>query len=229
MLGKEGVSSLNWVNIDIIDNKCTANQMQNISDIIEEIFNKQMEVCIVDIDKSSYGKSTNEIDKYLKKYNEKLWIAGGIKSFEEAKLLIKKGAKGVVLGSTLYRDENLDDAFIEKFINDFDMSKVYFSLDYLEDNIVIKGFRKKTHIKLDDILKKINKKRSNVNVILVDVRASKNQTEVDFERILDIVKKYEYINFCYGGNIATWKQVAMLNNLGVGAVLGKNYLRGDFV
>lgn len=80
-----------------------------------------------------------------------------------------------------------------------------------------------------DILKKINKKRSNVNVILVDVRASKNQTEVDFERILDIVKKYEYINFCYGGNIATWKQVAMLNNLGVGAVLGKNYLRGDFV
>lgn len=31
-----------------------------------------------------------------------------------------------MLGSTLYRDENLDDAFIEKFINDFDMSKVYF-------------------------------------------------------------------------------------------------------
>lgn len=84
---------MNWVNIDIIDNKCTANQMQNISDIIEEIFNKQMEVCIVDLDKSSYGKSTNEIDKYLKKYNEKLWIAGGIKSFEEAKLLIKKGAQ----------------------------------------------------------------------------------------------------------------------------------------
>jgi len=228
-LGIGDISCLNWVNIDIINSKCTVNEKLSITDMIEKIFEKHMEICIVDLDKSIYGQSMNELNKYLKQYDGKLWIAGGIASLGEAETLIQNGAKGVVIGSALYRDGNLDDTMVEEFINRFDMGRVYFSLDYMGDNIVTKGFQEATTIKLHDVLQKFDKKNANVNVILVDVNASKNQIEVDFEKILNIIRGYEHINFCYGGNLANWEQVRKLNNLGVGAILGKNYLKGDFV
>ena len=100
----EDASYLNRVNIDILNGKCTADEKLNISGTIGNLLNECMEICIVDLNKSIYGHSSNELNRYLKQYPKKIWITGGITSVAEAEALIQNGAKGVVIGSTIYRE-----------------------------------------------------------------------------------------------------------------------------
>ncbi|MCH5261753.1 MAG: hypothetical protein J1F42_02475 [Lachnospiraceae bacterium] len=224
-LGMEVITCLNRINIDILNGKCTADETLDIIKTIEDSLDKHMEICIVDLNKSIYGESSNEINTYLLHYPNRLWVAGGIMSLSEAETLIQSGAKGVVIGSAIYRDGNVDVDMVKELINQLGKDRVYFSLDYLGENIVVRGFEEMTRIKLANILQIFETLKCNVNVILVDVDASKNNATVDFERILRIKREYEHISFYYGGNLTDYGQVRRLNNSEIGAILGKNYIK----
>ena len=213
----------NRINIDIYNGKCTADDTLDVEVLLEDFLKRSMEICIVDLNKSINSISTNDISTYLSKYPNKLWVAGGITSIDEARTLIERGAKGVVIGSALYNNENVDIEFIDELVNELGADRICFSVDFFKENIVIRGFEETTNIKLDDILQILVERRS--NVILIDVDASKNKAAVDFERIYNIKRNFPNTSFFYGGNLADMNQVEQLNNADIGAVLGKNYLR----
>lgn len=218
----------NRINIDVQDGKCTANKDLVIDEVIEKNIREKVDICIVDLNKSISGNSSNDIERFLQKYPDKLWIGGGITSVEEAEALIKKGAKGIVVGSLLYHDEKIDEKLIDCFIDRVGINNVCFSVDFYEDKIVTRGFEDVIQLKLHDVLKVYDKKAKDIRVILVDVNASKNQAEIDFEKIERINEQYNNIHFCYGGNINGFEQINKLNTMGIGAILGKNYFKEGF-
>lgn len=224
-IGDDAICCKNRINIDIYNGRCTADETLDVASLIEESLKRHMEICIVDLNKSINSVSTNEISQYLDNFPNRLWVAGGISSLNEARMLILRGAKGVVIGSALYNKDNVNIEFVNELINELGADRVCFSVDFLGENIVVKGFEETTKIKVDETLRILVEKCGNANVILIDVDASKNKKLVDFERIYNITKDFPDTRFFYGGNLADIDQVKHLNNENIGAILGKNYIR----
>lgn len=218
---------VNRVNIDILDGKCTADTNLNIDYAISRCLDDGLQVCIVDLNKSMFGKNSNDIISYIKNFRNKIWIAGGISSLQEIDTLLNYGAQGVVVGSLLYENSFFDIEMIRKTINWFGTERVMFATDYSGVRIVSKGFRKKTRFMIDEVLLQIDSVGNRISVILTDVNASTYKSAVDFKKIFHRKEIFSNIGFNYGGNISNWKQVIDLNSKGIGAIFGKNYLENN--
>lgn len=224
-LSRKSGNVMNWVNIDIFDGKCTADSSLNIDYEINQCLDDGLEVSIIDLNKSIFGQSSNDVRSYLKKYHKKVWIAGGINSLKEIDSLFNLGARGVIVGSILYQRSLFDLTMAMKIIDRFGTEKIVFSVDFIGEKIVIKGFRKETGFLVDDILSQLNSLGKKINVILTDVKASINKSEIDFNMINAKKDKFSNISISYGGNLSKWSQVMNFNVNGIGAIFGKNYLR----
>lgn len=216
---------INRVNIDILDGKCTADASLNIECEINQCLDDGLQVSIIDLNKSLYGQTSNDLRGYLKKFCRKIWVAGGIKNMKEIDSFFDLGARGVIVGSLLYQRSIFDITMAKKIIDWFGTENIVFSVDYIGEKIVVKGFRNETCFLVDDILSQLNSLENRINVILTDVKASIDRSEVDFQKINIKKDKFSNISFSYGGNISKWSQVMYFNANGIGTIFGKNYLR----
>ncbi len=147
--------------IDIKNGSCVRlvqGKMENVT-----IFNKdpvnqakifELKGCtwihVIDLDGAVEGRSVNEkiIKRIISSVGLKIQLGGGIRNMKAIDKWFKIGVKKIILGSLIANDPELVKEAIHKY-----PGKISLGLDFLDDNLAIEGWIKKTNISVKDIAK----------------------------------------------------------------------------
>jgi phosphoribosylformimino-5-aminoimidazole carboxamide ribotide isomerase len=104
---------------------------------------------IIDLDAAlGVGDNTQQIEEIAKKVKAKIQVGGGIRSIAKAERLIKSGVHRVIIGTKAI----LDKQFTHELLSNYGAEHVAVALDYLQDEVLIEGWTKKSGLKLNTAL-----------------------------------------------------------------------------
>jgi phosphoribosylformimino-5-aminoimidazole carboxamide ribotide isomerase len=104
---------------------------------------------IIDLDAAlGVGDNTQQIEEIAKKVKAKIQVGGGIRSIAKAERLIKSGVHRILIGTKAI----LDKQFTRELLSNYGAEHVAVALDYLQDEVLIEGWTKKSGLKLNTAL-----------------------------------------------------------------------------
>ena len=181
---------------------------------------------IVDLDGALAGTTTNleVIKKIIVKYDLKVEIGGGIRTFESIKKYIDSGVEKVILGSAAIKNKQFLKEACKKFKN-----KIALGLDSRNGMLSISGWTEDLNIKSEDYL--IQVKDFGVSrLIFTDINRDGTKLGPNFEQIKKITELTDCPIIISGGvsTINDIKKAKTFSNKKVeGIIVGKAIYDGD--
>jgi len=181
---------------------------------------------IVDLDGALTGEMVNLdiIQEIVSKFDIKIEIGGGIRSFESIKKYTEAGVEKVILGSAAIKDKNFLKEACEKFPN-----KIALGLDAKDGYLSVFGWKENSNQLTLDYLKEVNDYGVS-RLIFTDINRDGMKQSPNFEetsKIADIANCPVIIS---GGVSSTddVKKAKKLNNKNIeGIIVGKAIYDGD--
>ena len=181
---------------------------------------------IVDLDGALTGEMVNLdiIQEIVSKFDIKIEIGGGIRSFESIKKYTEAGVEKVILGSAAIKDKNFLKEACEKFPN-----KIALGLDAKDGYLSVSGWKENSNQLTLDYLKEVNDYGVS-RLIFTDINKDGMKQSPNFEetsKIADIANCPVIIS---GGvsSIDDVKKAKKLNNKNIeGIIVGKAIYDGD--
>jgi phosphoribosylformimino-5-aminoimidazole carboxamide ribotide isomerase len=181
---------------------------------------------IVDLDGALTGEMVNLdiIQEIVSKFDIKIEIGGGIRSFESIKKYTEAGVEKVILGSAAIKDKNFLKEACEKFPN-----KIALGLDAKDGYLSVSGWKENSNQLTLDYLKEVNDYGVS-RLIFTDINRDGMKQSPNFEetsKIADIANCPVIIS---GGVSSTddVKKAKKLNNKNIeGIIVGKAIYDGD--
>jgi phosphoribosylformimino-5-aminoimidazole carboxamide ribotide isomerase len=181
---------------------------------------------IVDLDGALTGEMVNLdiIHEIVSKFDIKIEIGGGIRSFESIKKYTEAGVEKVILGSAAIKDKNFLKEACEKFPN-----KIALGLDAKDGYLSVSGWKENSNQLTLDYLKEVNDYGVS-RLIFTDINRDGMKQSPNFEetsKIADIANCPVIIS---GGVSSTddVKKAKKLNNKNIeGIIVGKAIYDGD--
>jgi len=181
---------------------------------------------IVDLDGALSGETVNldVIEEIVSKFDLKIEIGGGVRTFESIQKYIDSGAEKVILGSAAIKDKNFLKEACSKFQN-----KIALGLDAKDGYLSVSGWTKNSNQLTIDFLKEVNDFGVS-RLIYTDI----NKDGTKSSRIFKETEKIAEISNCpviiSGGvsSIDDVKKAKYLNNKNIeGIIVGKAIYDGD--
>lgn len=110
-----------------------------------ERFSKYPLVQLIDLDAATSEGSNAALVRELASQLP-CQVGGGIRSIEKAENILRAGAKRVIVGSALFRAENLDPDFAASLSLAVGSDQLVFALDAIGGRVTIHGWRKLTSV-----------------------------------------------------------------------------------
>ena len=229
--------------IDLKDNKCV--RLTEGKDDTSYVFNQDPEkqamhfeeigckkIHIVDLD-AAFGRpdiNFNSIKKILRSISIPAQLGGGIRSKNDAEKYFDLGIENIILGSMSVEQS-------EKVISlsNIYKNKIYVSLDIKDSQIMVKGWKEKSNLKLDDILK-IYQDSNIKGYILTDIKNDGMLKGLNIKFIKEMVKKIFENNsslkkIILAGGLTNYEDLYNLKNLNLknleGIISGKSFYVGN--
>ena len=229
--------------IDLKDNKCV--RLTRGKDETSIVFNddpvKQAEffqnsgcktIHIVDLD-AAFGRQDinfKSIQKIRKSISIPIQLGGGIRSKEDAEKYFELGIDNLIIGSMSVNQPQIVKELSIKYIN-----KIYVSLDIEEGHVMLKGWKQKSNLKIDDVLKTYFGTKIK-GYVITDIKNDGMLKGLDIEFIKKLsLKIYQKNNLTkkiiLAGGLTDYKDLNNLNKINLknieGIVLGKAYYVGN--
>ena len=112
-------------------------------------FHRYGEIAVIDLD-AAMGKGDNKalIRELLKVAPCR--VGGGIRTAEEAKELVSLGAGKIIIGSKAFENDQINTEFLQELVEAIGKKRIIIAIDTLHGEIVTRGWKHKTGIKLMD-------------------------------------------------------------------------------
>jgi len=181
---------------------------------------------IVDLDGALTGKTVNLdiIQKIVSKYDLKIEIGGGVRTFDSIKKYIDAGVEKVILGSAAIKNKELLKEACTKFEN-----KIALGLDAKDGNLSVSGWKENLNVKTLDYLKEVNDFGVS-RIIYTDINRDGMKIGPNFDETVKIAE----ISKCpvvISGGVSSMKDIKKakeLNNKKIeGIIVGKAIYDGD--
>ena len=181
---------------------------------------------IVDLDGALTGKIVNLdiIQEILSKYDFKIEIGGGVRSFDSIKKYIEAGVEKVILGSGAIKNKEFLKEACRKF-----KDKIALGLDAKDGNLSVLGWKENLNIKTIDYLKEVNSFGVS-RIIYTDINRDGMKTSPNYEETVKIAEIANCPVVISGGvsSINDIKKAKKLNNKKIeGIIVGKSIYDGD--
>ena len=180
---------------------------------------------IVDLDGALTGETVNLdiIEEIVRKFDLKIEIGGGIRTFESIEKYINSGAEKVILGSAAIKDKNFLKEACQKFPN-----KIALGLDAKDGYLSISGWKENSNQLTLDFLKEVNDYGAS-RLIYTDINRDGMKTSPNFEETTKIAEISNYPVIISGGvsSIDDVKKAKELNKNIEGIIVGKAIYDGD--
>ena len=181
---------------------------------------------IVDLDGALTGETVNLdiIQEIVTKFDLKIEIGGGVRSFESIQKYLDTGAEKVILGSAAIKDKNFLKDSCEKFPN-----KIALGLDAKDGYLSVSGWKENSNQLTLDYLKEVNDYGAS-RLIYTDINRDGMKQSPNFEETSKIAENSSCPVIISGGvsSIDDIKKAKKLNNKNIeGIIVGKAIYDGD--
>ena len=181
---------------------------------------------IVDLDGALTGKTVNLdiIQKIVSKFDLKIEVGGGVRTFESIKKYVDAGVEKVILGSAAIKNKEFLKEACAKFKN-----KIALGLDAKDENLSVSGWKENLNIKTLDFLKDVNDYGVS-RLIYTDINRDGTKTSPNFDETIKIADMSKCPVIISGGvsSITDIKKAKELNNKNIeGIIIGKAIYDGD--
>ena len=229
--------------IDLKDNKCV--RLTEGKDETSLIFNESPEaqatyfqdigckkIHIVDLD-AAFGRENINLPSIKKIRNVvsiPLQLGGGIRSKEQAIKYFDLGINNLIVGSmSVHQPE------IVSFLSDEFKEKIYISLDLKDDNVMLKGWKEKSTLNINEIINIYNK--TNIKgFIITDIKNDGMLKGLDInfiKKLFNILKNNnsDDKSVIIAGGLTNYTDLTKLKNLNLknleGIISGKSFYVGN--
>ena len=179
---------------------------------------------IIDLDGALTGEIINLsiIQEIISKFDIKIEIGGGIRSFESVKKYTDIGVDKVILGSAAINDKNFLKKACEKFTN-----KIALALDAKDGYLSVSGWKEKSNQLTLDYLKEVNDYGVS-RLIYTDINRDGMKQSPNFDETLKVAD----ISNCpviISGGVASIEDIRKAKNFKnvEGVIVGKAIYDGD--
>ena len=181
---------------------------------------------IIDLDGALTGETVNLdlIQEIVSKFEFKIEIGGGVRTFESIQKYIGSGAEKVILGSAAIKDKNFLKEACLKFPN-----KIALSLDAKDGYLSVSGWTENLNQLTLDFLKEVNDYGAS-RLIYTDINRDGTKASPNFEETTKLADTSNCSVIISGGvsSIADIKKAKNLNNKNIeGIIVGKAIYDGD--
>jgi len=181
---------------------------------------------IVDLDGALTGKTINLdiIKEIVTKFDLKIEIGGGVRTFESIQKYISSGAEKIILGSAAIKDKNFLKEACSKFQN-----KIALGLDAKDGYLSVSGWTKNSNQLTIDFLKEVNDFGVS-RLIYTDINKDGTKSSPNFKETEQIAEISNCPVIISGGvsSIDDVKKAKNLNNKKIeGIIVGKAIYDGD--
>ncbi|SMF80751.1 1-(5-phosphoribosyl)-5-[(5-phosphoribosylamino)methylideneamino]imidazole-4-carboxamide isomerase [Candidatus Pelagibacter sp. HIMB1321] len=181
---------------------------------------------IVDLDGALTGETVNLdiIEKIVSKFNIKIEIGGGVRSFESIQRYADAGVEKVILGSAAIKDRNFLKEACEKF-----PSKIALGLDAKDGYLSVSGWKENSNKLTLDYLREVNEYGAS-RLIYTDINRDGMKQSPNFEETIKVASTSNCPVIISGGvsSINDIKKAKELNNQNIeGIIVGKAIYDGD--
>ena len=181
---------------------------------------------IVDLDGALTGETINLdiIEEIVTKFDLKIEIGGGVRTFESIQKYIASGAEKVILGSAAIKDKNFLKEACSKFQN-----KIALGLDAKDGYLSVSGWTKNSNQLTIDFLKEVNDFGVS-RLIYTDINKDGTKSSPNFKETEQIAEISNCPVIISGGvsSIDDVKKANDLNNKNIeGIIVGKAIYDGD--
>ena len=181
---------------------------------------------IVDLDGALTGKTVNLniIKEIVVKYDLKIEVGGGIRTFDSIKNYLDAGVEKVILGSAAIKDKEFLKEACAQFSN-----KIALALDEKNGNLSASGWKEDLNIKTLDFLRDV-KDYGVSRLIYTDIERDGTKQSPNFKETLKVADASSCPIIISGGvsTIKDIKRAKELNNKNIeGIIIGKAIYDGD--
>ena len=180
---------------------------------------------IVDLDGALKGETVNLdiISEIVGKFDLKIEIGGGIRTFESIQKYMDAGVEKVILGSAAIKDKNFLKQACQKFPN-----KIALSLDAKGGYLSVSGWKENLNKLTLDFLKEVNDYGAS-RLIYTDINRDGTKTSPNFEETSKVADISNCPVIISGGvsSINDIKKAKDLNKNIDGIIVGKAIYDGD--
>ena len=181
---------------------------------------------IVDLDGALTGETINLdiIEEIVTKFDLKIEIGGGVRTFESIQKYIASGAEKVILGSAAIKDKNFLKEACSKFPN-----KIALGLDAKDGYLSVSGWTENSNQLTIDFLKEVNDFGVS-RLIYTDINKDGTKSSPNFKETEQIAEISNCPVIISGGvsSIDDVKKAKNLNNKKIeGIIVGKAIYDGD--
>ena len=181
---------------------------------------------IVDLDGALTGEIVNLdiVEKIVNKFNLKIEIGGGIRTFESIQKYTDAGVEKVILGSAAIKDKNFLNEACQKFPN-----KIALGLDAKDGYLSVSGWKENSNQLTLDFLKEVNNYGSS-RLIYTDINRDGTKASPNFEETAKLANISNCPVIISGGvsSIKDIKKAKELNNKNIeGIIVAKAIYDGD--
>ena len=181
---------------------------------------------IVDLDGALTGETINLdiIEEIVTKFDLKIEIGGGVRTFESIQKYIASGAEKVILGSAAIKDKNFLKEACSKFQN-----KIALGLDAKDGFLSVSGWKENSNNLTVNFLKEVNDFGVS-RLIYTDINKDGTKSSPNFKETEQIAEISNCPVIISGGvsSIDDVKKAKNLNNKNIeGIIVGKAIYDGD--
>ena len=229
--------------IDLKDNKCV--RLTKGEDKTSIVFNDDPEkqalyfqeigckkIHIVDLD-AAFGRpkiNFDTIKKIRKAISINIQLGGGIRSKSQAEKYLDLGINNLIIGSMSISEPETVKSLSYNFQN-----KIYVSLDINENNVMIKGWKEKSNLKIDEVIDIYNQSKLK-GYIITDIKNDGMLKGLNTEFIENIANKIKNKdrsnkNIIIAGGLTNYDDLKKLKILKFknieGVISGKSFYVGN--
>ena len=228
--------------IDLKDNKCV--RLSKGDDETSVVFNENpieqakyfenlgcKKLHIVDLD-AAFGRADiniYSIEKIRNSISIPIQLGGGIRRIADAEKYFNIGIDNLIIGSMSVMQSNDIISLSRKYKN-----KIYIALDIKENNVMIKGWKEKTNLKVEDIFQIYDKSQIK-GYVVTDIKNDGMLKGLDISFISKIIKQKNNSNknklFIIAGGLTSYDDLNNLKNLDIenieGIISGKSFYVGN--
>jgi phosphoribosylformimino-5-aminoimidazole carboxamide ribotide isomerase len=173
---------------------------------------------VVDLD-SALGTGTDNREHILKIISAvkiPVQVGGGIRDLQYASVLLKLGVARIVLGTLAFKDP----AVVKKIATSFGYQKVAVALDYVGEDVMVRGWTTSTGISIRDAVTKFQNLGVNI-FLMTSVERDGTLIGPDYRTLRNILS-ISPVKLIASGGISSLHDLLHLKEIGVyGAIIGK--------
>ena len=201
--------------VQLVQGEKKALEFENFGEWIER-FSHYPFVQLIDLD-AAMGQGNNQ--QLIAEFCSKLpcQVGGGIRSADNAREVLKVGAKRIILGSSLIKDGAVDTLFARSLYEEFGSDRLVMAIDSRGGRVAIHGWKTITEITPAAMMQALEEYCSAFLYTHIDTEGLLQGIPLDVVRELKARTSRRMIA---AGGICSQQEIDVLDALGVDAVVG---------